>query len=251
MNLCVTGRSGRMGQAVVAAAAEFPDVAVVATHDHGEDLDQAIARGDAVIDFTLPAFTAEVLAAAQAHQRPLVIGTTGHSPEQLAAVAAAARDLPVVHAPNYSVGVNTLFWLARHATRILGPDFDLEVIEMHHRHKRDAPSGTAVRLAQVIAEARGLAYPAQAVFGRQGETGPRPRDEIAVHTLRGGDVVGDHTALYAAEGERLELTHKASSRATFARGAIRAALWLRDRPSGLYTMEDVLGLAELAGPGDA
>jgi 4-hydroxy-tetrahydrodipicolinate reductase len=176
------------------------------------------------------------------HQKTLVIGTTGHTDGQIAAIKHAAGLIPIVFAPNYSVGVNTLFWLTRKAAEILGPGFDLEVVEMHHRLKKDAPSGTAKRLVEILAEVRGLKYNKDARHGRQGIVGERTDAEIGVHAIRGGDAVGDHTVIYAAQGERVELTHKASSRETFARGALRAALWAHDKPAGLYDMQDVLGL---------
>ena len=154
----------------------------------------------------------------------------------------SARKIPIVFAPNFSVGVNTLFWLARKTAEILGPDFDLEVIEMHHRLKKDAPSGTAKRLAEILSEIRGLSYESNARHGRVGMVGERTKTEIGMHALRGGDVVGDHTVVYASAGERVELTHRASSRETFAKGALRAVKWVQHQPPGLYDMQDVLGL---------
>ena len=243
IKLLVTGKSGRMGQAVIEAAAAEPAVEVAATHDVGLDLDTAIAAADCAIDFTLPSFTDELLAAAKRHRTSMVIGTTGHSDQQRAAIAATAESLPVVFAPNYSVGVNTLFWLTRHAARILGNDrFDIEVTEMHHRHKIDAPSGTARGLLDILNQETGTCYEDDVLHGRVGNIGARTSKEIGMHSLRGGDVVGDHTVMFAADGERVELTHKASSRLTFAAGAVRAALWLQDQPPGLYSMQDVLGL---------
>ena len=173
---------------------------------------------------------------------PLVIGTTGHSSVQRALIAEAAKEIPIVFAANFSVGVNALFWLTRQAARILGPGFDLEVIEVHHRLKKDAPSGTARRLAEILAEVRDLSYDEHTRHGRQGIVGERTGAEIGVHAVRGGDVVGEHTVLFADVGERLELVHRASNRETFALGALRAASWLRGQPPGLYDMEDVLGL---------
>jgi 4-hydroxy-tetrahydrodipicolinate reductase len=232
-----------MGQAVIDAAAAEPNVAVVATHDAGEDLAAAIAPATCVIDFTIHRFTAELLAAARANGTRMVIGTTGHSDEERAAIANAAQDIPIVYAPNFSVGVNTLFWLTRHAARILGnQQFDIEVTEMHHRHKIDAPSGTARRLLEILNQETHTSYEDDVVHGRLGNIGPRPTGTIGMHTLRGGDVVGDHTVMFAADGERVELTHKASSRMTFAAGAVRAAVWLAAMPAGLYDMQDVLGL---------
>lgn len=241
--ILVTGKSGRMGQAVIAATEANPDTEVAATHDAGEDLAAAISGADAVIDFTIHSFTKEVLDAALKSGTRLVIGTTGHSDEERAAIAEAAKTLPIVFAPNFSVGVNTLFWLTSKAAQVLTQDrFDIEVIEMHHRHKIDAPSGTARRLLEILNEETGTSYEDDVKHGRFGLTGARPSKEIGMHTLRGGDVVGDHTVMFAADGERVELTHKASSRMTFAAGAVRAAVWLADKPAGLYDMQDVLGL---------
>lgn len=241
--ILVTGQSGRMGQAIIAATAANPDTTLAATHDVGQDLDAAMSQADTVIDFTIHSFTKEVLEAALKHGTRLVIGTTGHSDEERATIAAAAKSLPIVFAPNYSVGVNTLFWLTRKAAQILTQDrFDIEVVEMHHRHKIDAPSGTARRLLEILNEETGTNYEDDIKHGRFGITGARTQREIGMHTLRGGDVVGDHTVMFAADGERVELTHKASSRMTFAAGAVRAAVWLADQPAGLYDMQDVLGL---------
>ena len=247
LNLLVTGKSGRMGQAILQAAADVrsrhPDVSVSATHDAGEDLEAAMAKANCVIDFTVHSFTKEVVEAALKHGTRLVIGTTGHSNEEREVIYNAAKTLPVVYAPNYSVGVNTLFWLTRKAARILTQDrFDIEVTEMHHKHKIDAPSGTARRLLEILNEETGTSYDDDIAHGRFGNIGPRKPREIGMHTLRGGDVVGDHTVLFAADGERVELTHKASSRLTFAAGAVRAAIWLQNQPAGLYDMQDVLDL---------
>ncbi len=243
LKLLVTGISGRMGQAVRDAAAAEPAVEVAATHDAGLDLEEPIAAVDCVIDFTVHSFTPELLAAAAAHSTRLVIGTTGHDEAEREAIRQAAQSLPIVFAPNYSVGVNTLFWLTAHAARILGNErFNLEVVEMHHRHKIDAPSGTARRLLEILARETGASLDEDVAHGRVGLIGERPPRQIGMHTLRGGDVVGEHTVLFAADGERLELTHKASSRLNFAGGAVRAALWLSEQPPGLYDMQDVLGL---------
>ena len=241
-NILITGISGRMGQAVAQAAAEA-GISVAATHDAGQNLDAAIAKATCVIDFTIHSFTTELVEAALKHGTSLVIGTTGHTDEERAAIHAAAKMIPVVYASNYSVGVNTLFWLTRHAARILTQDrFDIEVTEMHHKHKIDAPSGTARRLLEILNEETQTFYQEDVAHGRLGNIGPRKPREIGMHTLRGGDVVGDHTVIFAADGERIELTHKASSRLTFAAGAVRAACWLEDQPVGLYDMQDVLGL---------
>ena len=243
LKLLVTGKSGRMGQAVLQAAAAQPAVSVTATHDSGEDLGAAVAAADCAIDFTIHSFTKELVEAALKHGKSLVIGTTGHTDAERAVIYEAAKTIPIVYAPNYSVGVNTLFWLTRKAAQILTQDrFDIEVTEMHHKHKIDAPSGTARRLLEILNEETGTSYEDDIAHGRFGNIGPRTPREIGMHTLRGGDVVGDHTVLFAADGERVELTHKASSRLTFAVGAVRAALWLKDQPAGLYDMQDVLGL---------
>jgi 4-hydroxy-tetrahydrodipicolinate reductase len=242
-NLLITGQSGRMGQTLMQAAAADPDSTVTATHDVGQDLDVAVQKADCIIDFTVHSFTAQVVEAALKHGTRLVIGTTGHSDEEREMIRKAAEKLPIVFASNYSVGVNTLFWLTRHAARILTQDrFDIEVTEMHHRHKIDSPSGTARTLLEILNEETGTSYKDDVTHGRLGNIGPRPQREIGMHTLRGGDVVGDHTVMFAADGERVELTHKASSRLTFAAGAVRAAKWLESHPAGLYDMQDVLGL---------
>jgi len=244
INLLVTGCKGRMGQAVLSAAA-VQNVTVSATIDVGDVLADALTKCDTVIDFTTHHFSDELVAACVAAGTRMVIGTTGHTDGELARIREAAQILPIVFAPNFSVGVNTLFWLTRKATEILGGDFDLEVVEMHHRMKQDSPSGTARRLAEILAEVREVSYDQDVKHGRFGDVGARTKTEIGMHALRGGDVVGDHTVIYANIGERVELTHKASSRDTFAGGAVRAARWLADKPAGLYDMEDVLGLRGL------
>ncbi len=243
MNILVTGISGRMGQAVKTAVELNPDCTVTATHDAGQDTAAALSAADCAIDFSFHGFTPELLATAVAQGKPLVIGTTGHSAEEKAAIAEAATRIPIVFASNYSVGVNTLFWLTRKATAIL-KDYDIEIVEMHHHHKLDAPSGTARTLAELVCEETGMDYEADVMHGRNGLVGARPQRQIGMHSLRGGDVVGDHTVIYATDGERVELTHKASSRMTFAQGAVRAALWLVGKPAGLYTMQDVLGFTD-------
>lgn len=231
-----------MGHALVSCAEADPELQVAAGVDLGDDLGKALTLGDAVIDFTHASVLDTLVPLCAQHRKILVIGTTGHSDGQLAAVREAAQVIPVVMAPNFSTGVNTLFWLTAKAAEILGEDYDLEVIEMHHRHKKDAPSGTARRLAEVLAEVRLLDYGKDARHGREGMTGERTSTEIGVHALRGGDVVGDHTVIFATNGERVELTHKASSRDSFAKGALRAAKWAAAQPAGLYDMQDVLGL---------
>jgi 4-hydroxy-tetrahydrodipicolinate reductase len=202
------------------------------------------ARGEAAvwIDFSSAATTAANARAAVAAGAALVVGTTGLGASDKEAVAEAARSVPVVLSPNFSVGVNVLLKLVADATRALGPGYDLEIVEAHHRQKRDAPSGTALRLAEALAEASGRDLAATARYERHGDVGPRTQPEIGLQTVRGGDVVGDHTVHFLGLGERIEITHRASSRDTFARGSVRAALWLATRPPGLYDMRDVLGL---------
>ncbi len=239
--LLITGCKGRMGQAIIRAA-EAQGITIAATIDEGDALTPALAKADTVIDFTSHHFTGELLAACLKQNKSLVIGTTGHTNEQLTAIREASRTLPIVFASNYSVGVNTLFWLTRKACELLGPDFDLEVVEMHHRMKKDSPSGTARTLVEILADVRNLEYDKDCRHGRFGDVGARTPKEIGVHALRGGDVVGDHTVVFANVGERVELTHKASSRDTFANGSVRAARWLVGKPAGLYNMQDVLGL---------
>ena len=232
-----------MGRAVADAIEANPDASIHGTHDAGEELLPLLDGADGVIDFTLHSFTEQLLADAVSTETSLVIGTTGHDEKELAAIHEAATRIPIVFAPNFSVGVNALFWLTRHAARVLDNEiFDIEVTEMHHRHKIDAPSGTARRLLDILNEETGTSYQDDVAHGRVGITGARPNRQIGMHSLRGGDVVGDHTVLFAADGERMELTHKASSRMTFASGAVRAALWLREKPAGLYDMQDVLDL---------
>ncbi|MDG1357784.1 MAG: 4-hydroxy-tetrahydrodipicolinate reductase [Akkermansiaceae bacterium] len=241
--LLITGASGRMGETLIQAGKDNIDSDVTSTHDIGQDLNNAFKNVDAAIDFTAHHFTKEVIDAALESKTPLVIGTTGHSDEEKCYITEASKTLPIVFAPNFSIGVNTLFWLTRKAAEVLGNDrFDIEVTEMHHRHKIDAPSGTARRLLEILNEETGTSYDDDVAHGRVGNIGARPNREIGMHTLRGGDVVGDHTVMFAADGERIELTHKASSRMTFASGAVRAAIWLQEKPAGLYDMQDVLGL---------
>ena len=242
LRLLINGSKGRMGQAILAAANSDPDVIVAAQIDQGDDFAAALPLCDAVIDFTHPTLTEGIARACATAKKILVIGTTGHTDAQVAAIHETAKTIPVVFAPNFSVGVNTLFWLTRKAAEILGPEFDLEVVEMHHRLKKDSPSGTAKRLAEILAEVRDLEYNRDVRHGREGIVGERTRTEIGMHAVRGGDIVGDHTVIYANLGERVELTHKASSRDTFARGSVRAAKWAATQPAGLYDMQDVLGL---------
>jgi len=242
IRILINGAKGRMGQAILAALKDDPEAEVTATIDQGDDFLAALPKADAVIDFSHCTLTEGIAKACAKAGKILIIGTTGHTDAQVAVIREAAKEIPIVFAPNFSVGVNTLFWLTRKAAEILGPEFDLEVVEMHHRLKKDAPSGTAKRLAEILADVRNLQYNRDVRHGREGLVGERTKTEIGMHSIRGGDVVGDHTVIYANVGERVELTHKASSRDTFARGSIRAAKWATAQPAGLYDMQDVLGL---------
>ena len=238
----ITGSKGRMGQALIACAARIPDLQVVGQVDEGDDLRSVVGAGDVVIDFSFHSVTPSVTALCAEYKKAIVIGTTGHSESEKVQIANFKSQLPMVWASNYSTGVNTLFWLTRKAAEILGPGFDLEVVEMHHRLKKDAPSGTATTLAEILADVRKEQLSKVIRHGREGIVGERTATEIGMHSLRGGDVVGDHTVIFAANGERVELTHKASSRDTFANGALRAAQWVTRQKPGLYDMQDVLGL---------
>jgi 4-hydroxy-tetrahydrodipicolinate reductase len=236
------------------AAIERPDSSLVGS-DAGElagvgklgvnivdSLEQVMDDFDVLIDFTAPVATMQHVNICRSAGRSMVIGTTGLSEEEKIKLQEASADIGIMFAPNMSVGVNLCFKLLDMAARVLGDDVDIEVIEAHHRHKVDAPSGTALRMGEVVADALGRDLSECAVYGREGITGERDRKTIGFETIRAGDVVGDHTVLFAAMGERVEITHKASSRMTFANGAVRAAGWIMDRGKGLYDMQDVLGL---------
>jgi len=240
LKILLNGCRGRMG-AAVAAAAPAAGVTLAAALDQGDDLAAALAGADVVVDFSSAQATRGLLAAATAARKPVVIGTTGHGAEEQAALRTLAAAIPCVWAGNFSVGVNLLFALTRLTSRTLGEGYDTEVVEMHHRQKKDAPSGTAIRLLEIILEERRLGREALR-HGREGLVGARPAGEVGVHALRGGDVIGDHTVHFAGAGERLELVHRASDRAVFAQGALRAAQWIVGRPPGVYDMQDVLGL---------
>jgi len=238
--ILINGSRGRMGQAVALAAGEL-GLKVAAAVDVGDDVAVGLAQADVVIDFSSHAATRALLELAVAKKKPVVLGTTGHSAAEKRQLLELAGRIPCVWAGNFSVGVNLLFALTRRASAVLGSDYDAEVVEMHHRFKKDAPSGTAARLLEIILEERKLDASALR-HGRKGITGERLPTEVGIHALRGGDVVGDHTVIFAALGERLELTHKASDRGIFARGALRAAQWVIGKPPGIYDMQDVLGL---------
>ncbi len=264
LKVVIAGASGRMGQALLEGIFADDDLQLHGAidrvdsprigHDAGEqfgrvtgvkitaDVASALAGADVLVDFTRPEASMEYLAICERAGIKLVLGTTGFSAEQKQQIAAAAQKIAVVFAPNMSVGVTLLINLVQAAAKVLADGYDVEIIEAHHRHKVDAPSGTALRLGEAAASALGRDLQTCAVYGREGVTGERDANTIGFATVRGGDVVGDHTVLFAGIGERVELTHKASSRATFALGALRAAKYLADRQSGLFDMQDVLGL---------
>jgi len=268
MRLVVVGAAGRMGRLLVKAVHETPGTVLAAAveregspflgRDAGDlagtgalgvpvtsNVDEAFADADGVIDFTAPAATVAFARAAAEAGIVHVVGTTGLSEADLAALAEAARRIPLVQSGNMSLGVNLLTALVRRVAATLGPEFDIEVLEMHHRMKVDAPSGTALMLGAAAAEGRAVSLKDTAVRVRDGHTGTRRAGDIGFATLRGGSVIGEHTVIFAGDGERIELTHKADDRALFARGAVRAALWARERPPGLYAMTDVLGISAL------
>jgi 4-hydroxy-tetrahydrodipicolinate reductase len=240
--LFLNGARGRMGQAV-SRAAEAAGIRLGIAIDVGDPLPAAPGDCDVIVDFSTPAATEALLQWAVENRKPIVIGTTGHTPEEKQRLLALAAKVPCVWSGNFSVGVNLLYHLTQQAAHILGDDYDAEVVEMHHRFKKDAPSGTAARLLEIILKERHLTAEALR-HGRNGITGERSSREVGIHSLRGGDVVGDHTVIFAALGERLELTHKTSDRAILARGALRSAEWIVARPSGVYDMQDVLGLRD-------
>ena len=266
--IAIAGAAGRMGRTLVeavtraegmclGAATEYPGSSLIGS-DAGElagvgrldvpvrdDLAKCLADFDVLIDFTTTGSTMSHLELCRAHGRKIVIGTTGLDDGQKRAIAEAAGDIAVVFAPNMSVGVNLCLKLLDLAARVLGDEVDVEIIEAHHRHKVDAPSGTALRMGEVVAEALGRDLKTCAVYGREGQTGERDRQTIGFETIRAGDIVGEHTVMFAGLGERVEITHKASSRMTFARGAVRAAAWLDGHDRGLFDMQDVLGLRDV------
>jgi 4-hydroxy-tetrahydrodipicolinate reductase len=239
IRLLIAGSHGRMGRAVATCAREDPRFRISAEINSNDSFPGALPQSDVSIDFTRPEATLPFVKASAHAGKPIVIGTTGHSYAVGPTLAQYARAIPIVLSPNFSTGVNVLFWLTRKAVEILGVDFDSEVIEMHHRHKRDIPSGTAARLEEILAEVHpSLCVPAKIEHSR------RSKRKIGVHSIRGGDIVGEHTVIFAGGGERLELAHKASSRNTFALGSLQAAIWVLRQPAGLYSMQDVLGLLE-------
>ena len=248
MHIVINGYKGRMGRALIDCALRSHDIVVVGTIDIDNKIGYVIRNADVVIDFSNRIAILELVDKCVLHRKPLVIGTTGHSISEMNYIEHHSANIPIVLASNFSTGVNTLFWLTRKAAEILGPDFDLEIVEMHHRMKMDAPSGTAKTLANVLAEVRKqstAAHPATVFqYGRVGDCEKRNSEVIGIHCVRGGDIVGEHTVIFAGDGERIELTHKASSRKTFARGALLAARWVLTQKPGLYSMEHVLGLTQ-------
>lgn len=265
LDIAVTGAAGRMGRSLIQSCYENANCQLGAAIEHegspfiGLDAGEMAGVGTlnkhlvsqlsditddfhTLIDFTRPEVTLKNLASCVANGKNIIIGTTGFSEKQKQQIHQAAKSIGIVFAPNMSVGVNLCFKLLDIAARVLGDDVDIEVIEAHHRHKVDAPSGTALRMGEVVADALGRNLDECAVYGREGVSGERDRKTIGFETIRAGDIVGDHTVLFADIGERVEITHKASSRMTFANGAIRAALWLEDKDNGLYDMQDVLDL---------
>jgi 4-hydroxy-tetrahydrodipicolinate reductase len=263
--VCIHGAGGRMGRALIEASMRSPGLKLVAAIERadstmiGQDAGALLGLGrlgvlissdlqavcdnfDVLVDFTRPDPSLAALTVCVAANKAMVIGTTGFDSAQKQVINAAARTIPVVMAPNFSIGVNVTLKLLDMAARALGDSVDIEIVEAHHRHKVDAPSGTALRMGEVVAKALGRDLNAVAVTGREGVTGERDRSTIGFATVRGGDVVGDHTVMFLGDGERLEITHKASSRMTFAMGAMRAAAWTAGRDAGLYDMPDVLGM---------
>lgn len=264
--IAVMGAAGRMGKTLIEAVQHAPGAGLTAAVDRpdsslvgadagelaglgrigvilSDDLNRVLDDFDVLIDFTHPSVTLANLDICRKAGKAMVIGTTGFTPEEKQRLLDAAREIPIVFAANFSVGVNLCLKLLDTAARVLGDEVDIEIIEAHHRHKVDAPSGTALRMGEVVAEALGRDLRQVAVYGREGQTGARARETIGFATVRAGDVVGDHTVLFAADGERVEITHKASSRMTFAKGAVRSALWLEGREPRLYDMQDVLELS--------
>jgi len=239
MKIAILGAAGRMGRKLCELAAGT-ELEVVSRVDVADGYDREwSADVEGVIDFSYHAALPPAITKAAERGLAYVIGTTGITPEEQKTIDAAAKRIPVVQSGNYSLGVNLLLELVRKAATVLGPEYDVEITEMHHRHKKDAPSGTALMLAKSAAAGRGIAN--DFTYGREGDIGERPVGEIAIHALRGGSVVGDHTVMFAGELERVELTHKAQDRAAFAAGALKALAWAKGRPAGIYTMRDVLG----------
>ena len=267
VKLIISGIGGTMGGRIARLAFDDPEIKVVGgveikghpwiDKDLGrvlglgegekgikiiDNLEKIIDKGEVVVEFSAPQATIEHLKIARKHKKAMVIGTTGFTDEEKKVIDKAKKEIPFVYSPNMSVGINLLFKITDGVAKVIGKDYDLEIIEAHHRKKKDAPSGTAIKLAAILARATNRSLDKVATFGRKGLTGERPKDTIGIHAIRGGDIVGEHTVIFAGKGERIELTHRASSRDTFAQGALRASKFIVKRPLGLYDMGDVLGI---------
>jgi len=240
--IAITGSNGRMGQALIEAIKLNPNVSQSSILNRGDDIKRVLKDFDVLIDFTRPEATLDALSICQSAGKAMVIGTTGFSDDALKIIDQASSDIPIVFAPNMSVGVNLTLKLLDTTAKVIGTDSNIEIVEAHHRHKVDAPSGTALKMGEVIANALGRDLSECAVYGREGTEEPRDRQTIGFSSIRGGDVVGEHTVTFFMEGERVEITHKASSRMTYANGAVRACQWLTNKANGLYSMQDVLDL---------
>jgi 4-hydroxy-tetrahydrodipicolinate reductase len=261
--IAIHGAAGRMGRAVIQTALATPGAKLVAAIDRkdnpdlGEDVASVVGQApiglavgyvidpttepfEVLIDFTQPEATLSALELCRTHKKAMIIGTTGFTPEQRETIELAAKDIPICTAANFSIGVNVVLSLLGDAARLLGDHYDVEIVEAHHRHKADAPSGTALAMGEEVARALGRNLKECAVYGREGQVGARASKTVGFATIRGGDVVGDHTVMFLGEGERVEIAHKATSRLNFAQGALRAACWIAGRPPGMYTMQDVL-----------
>jgi len=240
--IAITGSNGRMGRALIRAVKLNPNVSQGSILNRGDDIKQALNDFDVLVDFTRPEATLDALSICQNGGKAMVIGTTGFSDDALKIIDQASSDIPIVFAPNMSVGVNLTLKLLETTANVIGTDSNIEIVEAHHRHKVDAPSGTALKMGEVIANALGRDLSECAVYGREGTKEPRDRQTIGFSSIRGGDVVGEHTVTFFMEGERVEITHKASSRMTYANGAVKACQWLTKQENGLYSMQDVLDL---------
>ena len=242
IKIAVAGASGRMGQSIIQSIEQSDKTTLGVTLDKGDDLNSVIDQFDVLVDFTRPEATLDYLAVCVGAGKSMVIGTTGFDDAGLQMIKDAGTKIPIVFAPNMSVGINLSLKLLEMAAKVIGEESDIEIVEAHHRHKVDAPSGTALKMGEVVANALGRDLSKCAVYGREGIEKPRDRQTIGFSTIRGGDVVGEHTVSFFMEGERVEITHKASSRMTFANGAIRASAWLQGKPAGLYSMQDILDI---------
>ena len=265
IKLTVCGAAGRMGSRIIALLKDYPEIKLVGAveskdnprlgNDAGvvagigqlgikivDEIEKVIDNTDIAVNFTNPEATIEHLKIVKEYKKSIVIGTTGFDNNQISLIQETSKEIPIVLSPNMSIGVNLLFKILKDVAKVLGDDYDVEIIEVHHRMKKDAPSGTAIKMAKVISEALGRNFDEVAVYARKGIIGERTKKEIGIQTVRAGDIVGEHTVIFGGLGERIEIVHKASSRDTFARGALKAVLWLYGKPAGLYDMGDVLGI---------